>query len=168
MINVGIVVDWMGSGDFTAEEEIDEIMKRLGSWLKGASLKLAAHSYSVHQSTKEHIDLLVLDYGGVLPGADDMVNSQMREAKEWAENHPSGLLFLYTDYTRQLYEAEIGSELDEINNVVFRHQEDSIFEGLVGRMRRWFGLPEEPNSEAHDHLIAPGRPNGDTGTVQAE
>jgi len=158
-IRVGIVVDFMGWSEQTPEEERDEIIELLqATTLEGANVKLVAYANWVHGVTGTPMDLFVLDYGGVLPGADDMVRSQIRTAIKWAEDHPGKLLYLYTDFTRNWYEREYDETFGGHENIVYRFRNDHLEDEVEAKIRQWFGL-EKIERKLDGTLKVPGRRN---------
>jgi len=150
-IRVGIVNDWMTQDNMTMEEEAEYIFEELKETFLGADLELAASGMGVHKVTERRLDLLVIDYGGVLPGTDTPVH-QIRAALHWGQEHPSGLVYLYTRHTRRIYEFELQEEFGELDNVEYRYDEDPRGEEVRKRVRMWFGLTDadvvqEPVSE---------------------
>jgi hypothetical protein len=147
----------MGWSGQTPEEERDEIIEMLRiTTLEGAEVKLVAYSNSVHGVTDTPMDLFVLDYGGMLPGADDMVRHQIRNAIKWAEDHPGKLLYLYTDFTRRWYQWEFDENFSGLDNIVYRFAHDHLGDEVEAKIRLWFGL-EKIDRKIKGELKVPGR-----------
>ena len=109
----------------------------------------------VDKVTERHLDLLVIDYGGVLPGTD-MPMWQIREALRWAEEHPSSLLYLYTTHTRRIYEYELKDQFGHLENVDYRYDSDPRGEEIIQRVRLWLGIAELELPSV-EKLKVPGR-----------
>lgn len=110
---VGIFVDWMGSGTLTGVEvNRDQEVAQIKTWFKaffGKKFKLDfVDSLNLLELTGKHLDVLIVDYGGVLPGCSGLISSIMREINKYVMENPSCLLILWTQTTAENYEEEIG------------------------------------------------------------
>lgn len=128
---VGIFVDWMGTGtltgvEVTREQEIDQIK----TWFKaffGKKFKFDfVDSPDLLELINKQLDVLVVDYGGVLPGCSDLISHLMRAINKYVVENPSCLLVLWSEMTAENYRDEmgfdeegvLGNSIDEERNVV--------------------------------------------------
>lgn len=153
-----VVNDWYGGAGFGSDEEAAHDAARLQGTL-GRVVHLAGAGRSLYGFRDWAIDLLVLDYGGMGPGAEATVHAQIDYALHWAEDHPNTLLLIYTEFTAMEYGPELKDTFGHVPNIVpFYAKSDEEQEGL----RSWF--PEtiftpwkSVLDEPHDHLVAPRR-----------
>lgn len=111
-----IITDYMGWSGATPEEEAEQIANNfIGSY--GITLDYQHHTF-VPSSIDSGVKLIIMDYGGVLPGADDMVVAQIRHLCEWAELHPSKLLLIYTAFTSRFYHFDLEDRFGELPNIL--------------------------------------------------
>lgn len=94
-IKCSIVLDYMGSGEKTAEDEFTEleahIKKKLLNPVRCYDVKM------VHR-IESGSGLVLFDFGGILPG-NNLMTDQSRELIRWAENHPSALILVISEFT---------------------------------------------------------------------
>jgi len=126
-LSIGIIVDPMGVLDVTPEEEIKEIERQLARHL-GDSYKLNFHKTfdcGLGDLLLKQLDILVVDYGGLLPGATGLIDSVMRAVRKYLEEHPSCTLVLWSQCTKDYYmdsvyseEGVIGDSIEEGENIL--------------------------------------------------
>src|SRR5258708_28958370 len=92
-----VILDWMGSGGRTPEEEFSGVVKEFRE-----SLSVRMDAYQARSAypgaSREGTELVLFDFGGVLPGSD-MPERNAREIVRWAENHPSALVVVISQMT---------------------------------------------------------------------
>ena len=144
-IKVGIVVDSMAGFDLTPEEEIEEIMEYL---MIGAKLPVQLVAGGEHMGVinRKSIDLLIIDYGGMLPGAYGVQVSQIRGACEWAENHPGKIMIIWSNFTREIYIDELEEHFGDLDNVRFRFKSrfgSDLNTEMFDELKLWYGIGEK-------------------------
>lgn len=161
-ILTGILVDPMGHGfgEVTPEQEIEGHIHDYSELLKPDTLK-PYRLESAHQ-IKPGTRLVLFDYGGMMPGCEDLVLSECRALLQWATDNPSALVIVISSFT---YRNQIQYEIEEMgltpHNVVCRV---SIFEDHIPL---WFRVSEAPDctpipAETYAHPIAGLTPVGGT------
>lgn len=119
MLNLFCLVDFIGGFGKDPIEEVEDTVRFLIE--SKLPLNLVAWSTSFHViDDYPNVDIVTLDYGGVLPGCEDMVKSQIRSVWEWAENHPTRLVIVYSTFTWTVYSQEMKDQFGELKNVMFR------------------------------------------------
>jgi hypothetical protein len=104
-----VILDWMGSGGRTPEEEFADVVKEFSE-----SLNVKLDAYQARSAypgdIREGTDLVLFDFGGVLPGTD-MPDRNAREIVRWAENHPSALVVVISEMT---YEWHVKQQMEQL------------------------------------------------------
>ena len=143
-IKVGIVVDSRGGFDLTPEEEIEEIIKFFAMF--DIPVKLVASGEHMGVINRKNIDLLILDYGGMLPGAYGVQVSQIRAACEWAENHPGKIMIIWSSHTREIYIDELEEHFGDLDNIRFRFKSrfgSDLNTEMFDELKLWYGIGEQ-------------------------
>lgn len=165
-------VDFMGGGGLSPEQEIVEIVKELkeeiypdceveyvqGEWETGIFPdRLNEYEYNVY----------VYDFGGLMPGSDDMIRSHYRELVRKVFGNEDKLFILWSRFTEEWYnetlrENDVLKEIGKENmpeliapNVVFRGDAN-----MALRCRSFFRLPREftpESAKSAGKLITPKR-----------
>lgn len=148
-IKVGIVVDCTGGWDTTPEQEIEEIMEFL---IVGAKLPvwLAASGEHVGVVEGKSVDLLIIDYGGLMPGAYGVQVSQIEQACEWAKEHPGKIMIIWSSHTREIYIDELESVFGNLGNVRFRFKSrfgSDLHTEMFDELKTWYGIGEQDGNE---------------------
>jgi hypothetical protein len=82
-------------------------------------------------------DLILIDYGGMgMLGAAGLAASNVKYLLGYAEAHPSCLLILWTQYTVDVYERELGVEIDPAKNILIR----DVGGSWIKTARQWFSV----------------------------
>jgi hypothetical protein len=89
----------MGSSQATPEEEIASHTKRFEKLL---ARKLNVHSPRAVFGIEPGTELVIYDFGGLLPGTD-LMERNARELVKWAEDNPSSLVVVVSGFTYQRY-----------------------------------------------------------------
>jgi hypothetical protein len=163
-----IVVDYAG-GDFgsvTPEMEVEAHTKKYSEYLYPAKLNVYSPWGISPEELKEGTDLILYDYGGLLPGTS-LMEDNSRRLVEYAENHPSCLIVVVSEFTYRNYVAlEVEDRGLKLVNLVC---EDYF--GIVGDsgdlvipdwFREFHKLPIVPYEKQHPNkkpkkLKTPGR-----------
>lgn len=99
-IKTAIIVDFMGSGGMTREEEIAEHVRYFSSMLE---CQLNVHTPNLALEIEPGTELVIFDFGGMMPGADSLVTSNARALFKWAQDNPSGLVVVISWFTWMRY-----------------------------------------------------------------
>lgn len=152
------LVDEMGTGLSTPEEEYEEIKADLCGWLELDPEKVTFRPRVYpHQLGNESVDIYVMDFGGMLPGCEDGIISHFRSLLEQIKGKPNTLFIIWSRFTQRWYEevvAEYAPEFKVPNVAIY-----SDIDILIPLILRWFGLEEKAlafeNPEPRKALIAP-------------
>lgn len=121
----------------SADDETQNALDQLK--FSGINTELVAEGMGVHElNSRDGIDLVVFDYGGMsIMGARDTSLAQTRAMYEWAENHPSSLVLIWSAYTADLYE-EVTEEIKatELANVIFMDKR-GVSESAMPQVRQF-------------------------------
>lgn len=125
---VGIFLDPVGSNicsefEKSPKEEFNDIKGLFKKFLGKRFTFIFKTSMNILELLNSPLDIFVVDYGGLLPGATDMIYSLMREINKYVKEHPSCLLVLWTPFTADYYnevaeEAILGNKVDSVDNVI--------------------------------------------------
>jgi hypothetical protein len=83
-------------------------------------------------------DIYVIDYGGMLPGSDDLIRSIFRDVIRLIEDRPNTLFVIWSQFSMNWYRELVKEESPELvaPNVIFMPHVD--LEDEWERIRRWF------------------------------
>lgn len=114
-LQVAIIVDFMGTSMQTADEEIEEHKKNFTGILKDFDLEFSTPR-AVMPSLSA--DLVIYDFGGVMPG-NSLMEDNSRAIVKWASDHPSSLVVVASSHTFGAYvKPEMEAlGLDKVQNV---------------------------------------------------
>jgi len=130
---VGIFVDFMGTFDTTSDQEMDYIEMLFREDIEGFNFKFKRGVHP-HQLANQPLDVYVFDFGGLLPGCDDMMSSQYRELLKQIEDHPNTIFLIWGALSPVYYKDELhhrfGEEKDFVN-VVFQDRGSSWREKIA-------------------------------------
>jgi hypothetical protein len=132
------LVDPMTSSLQTQEEEYAEIKE----WFCN-ELRLDPNEITFLTDVMPHKlqgmspDVYVIDYGGMMPGADDLVRHIFRDVIEQIDNKPNTLFVIWSQLSFSWYKELIEQESPELiaPNVVFAMADDGW-----DRIRKWFDV----------------------------
>jgi len=107
-LKVAICVDPMGCGQTTAEEEVEQHKVEIRDRLKPRKLKF----YQIWnvEEVKPGTDLLLFDYGGMMPG-NSLSEDNSRALIQWCRDNPNSLALVMTKST---YDWQVEIELREL------------------------------------------------------
>jgi translation initiation factor IF-2 len=97
-----------------------------------------------------HVDLLVLDYGGIAhAGAGDIAAFHVRKVIEWAQEHPSSAVVIWTYHTQNVYERAVKQDFGEMPNVfligkILPSEFSPVFKQVLIWLGRGAPLPAMP------------------------
>jgi len=157
-------VDFMGGGGLSPGDEIAEILKELKEEIypdceiehvQGEMESKMETGIFPDELNRYEFNIYVFDFGGLMPGADEMIQSQYRGLVRKVYGNEDKLFILWSRYTEEWYEQtltdsdilkEIGKEnMPELisPNVVFRGDKN-----MALRCRSFFRLPKEYTPES--------------------
>ncbi len=115
-IKTAIILDPMAGGGWTAEEEFQYHVDRVNKDLAPRFLD----AYSAHSTLqiKDGTELVLFDYGGMLPGCDGLVRSQCESIVEWAKEHPSALVIVISSFTYQMHIDPLLDRDEQVANLL--------------------------------------------------
>lgn len=132
-LRVAIIVDFMGTSRQTADEEIEEHKKNFSEILKGFTLE-----FSMPRAVMPDLlaDLVIYDFGGVMPG-NSLMEDNSRAIVKWASDHPSALIVVASSHTFCAYvKPEMESlGLNKVQNIVDYYDGDKDEE-----IPKWFSV----------------------------
>lgn len=152
-LKIGLCVDRAASMMQSYEEEIADHKDRLNRLFGRRTLSFYEANYPAegNHGLQSGTDILVYDYGGMLPGCDDLLESNARAIIGWASDHPNGLVLIASSFT---WNHQIKSEMEDshlnLRNIVDFHAWDE--ENLPVE---WRGMSVE--EEAKTALCTPDR-----------
>lgn len=111
-IKTAICVDPMGSGfgDHTPEMEIQEHAKHFSEVFKPAKLDWYRIDYISHDAIKPGTQLVLFDFGGMLPG-NSLMEDNSRRLITWARDNPNSLCIVVSDFT---WRTAVKFEMDDM------------------------------------------------------
>lgn len=114
-LKVSIIVDLMGTSMQSPDEEIAEYKQKFSEILKDFTLE-----FSTPRCVPPDLsaDLVIYDFGGMLPGTS-LMEDNSRDIVKWASDHPSALVVVVSSHTFMAYvKPEMESlGLDKVQNV---------------------------------------------------
>lgn len=151
-IKTAIIVDFMGSGDREPEDEVREHTERFNVLLAPDSLLV--HTPVTPADIEPRTELVLYDFGGFLPGAEDTVRHNVRAMIRWAEDHSSALVIIVSGFT---FTNWIGPEMEELGLTLPNIIEDNCDNPIP---EWWIGRPmATPKTVKAHKLRRPGPPN---------
>ena len=139
-LKVVMLVDFMASSFGTTDDEYDEIERGLRVLYPEVDLSFERGMY-MHVLKKSVYDIFVFDWGGLLPGAEDLTRSIYRNLlAETRKYEKDRLYILWSSFTERYFKDAANEEFPEFiaPNVVYSQDEN-----YSKRCRLFFGLPAE-------------------------
>jgi hypothetical protein len=134
-IRTAIIVDTNGQPG-----EVEMILAQLQE--AGLFCTLVVQGRGVQQIKDRPIDLLIFDYGGAAAfGSMELMQWQLQEARQFAEDHPSTLMIAWSIHTSRYYQ-EMAREMPNLPNVLLRF-EDTWYEQDMPFLQKWFSISNE-------------------------
>jgi len=149
-IKTAIIIDFMGTARYTPEEEIAQHVERFNELLSPDRIEV--HTPDHPSLIEPGTELVIYDFGGLLPGCDDMIRSHVRSLIDWAENHPSALVLVVSYFT---FSGSVQPEMEGLGLILPNIVCDDIT-GEEGPIPEWWlGRPLTPDFGVTE-LITPG------------
>lgn len=100
-INTAIIVDPMGHGcgEYTPQDEIRQHTEHFTEMLERP---LKVHAPAGPHGIEAGTELVIFDFGGMLPGTS-LMEDFARAIVKWAEEHPSALVIVVSEFTWNRY-----------------------------------------------------------------
>lgn len=131
-ITVGIFVDFMGCGDQDPEDERKEIKRLFKEYIP--EKKFIFRDLEHLNLKNENFDILVVDYGGILPGAGGLLGSFGHQIEEFLEDHPRSILIIWTSMTWNEFEDVVKEDkllkFDIMQYEIYTTKMELFWEGL--------------------------------------
>ena len=143
-LRIAMLVDFMATTFGSTDEEYAEIEGTLTELYPDVDL-VFAREMQMQLLDKDEWDVFVFDWGGLLPGAEDLTRSIYRHVLGLVRKHEANRLFImWSSHTERYFKEAAEEEFPEFvaPNVIF-WQDDR----LSKRCRLFFGLPETPPVE---------------------
>ena len=148
---VRILIDPMGCGERTAEQEVEDIKELLKEdvlpeetlrfQVAGLFGSKSPDAISCEKYFEGGAQVYVLDYGGLMPGADGLIESNVREFIHCAQNNPSAVFLIHSHYTFQWYQKILDNEVkNEFGSSLPNVFRSSGFDAWENKARAWLGL----------------------------
>jgi hypothetical protein len=111
-IKTAICVDPMGSsfGDITPEMEIERHVEHFSEVFRPAKLNWYRIDSVSTRTIKPGTDLILFDFGGMLPG-NSLMEDNSRRLIEWARDNPNSLCVVISDFT---WRNAVKCEMDDM------------------------------------------------------
>ena len=113
-MKVCALVDPMASMSQTVEEEYQGIKDEFEDEIFPDQNIDFESKIQPHHLANKPVDFYIFDFGGMLPGAQGLIDSQVREFIRQAENHPNALFILYSAFTGREYKNVMEDEFPEL------------------------------------------------------
>lgn len=160
MLRVGMLVDIMGDED-KEYQEMEDLIARVLPEEKFQFFR----DLQPYQAHEKSIDLFLFDFGGLMPGADGLLGSMVRQLREMLDKLPSCCLVFWTTFTADLiksYPVMMEVEAEEfyklpniaVSPMIFSHNSNQR-RRAIQKIRAWHGL------ESSDEFLTriAGRPD---------
>lgn len=126
-IKTAIIVDFMGSSIATADEEVINHTEYFSSMLeRPLNVHTPRHALEIEAGT----ELVIFDFGGMMPGCDSLISSNARALFKWAQDNPNGLVVIVSWFTWMRY---IEAEMEDLGLTLVNitHSDRDDFDELV-------------------------------------
>lgn len=158
IIKTGIIVDFVGGGGRTAEQEVEEHKRNVTTWLKPDVPEFHCPYFPAEfgeHGIQPGTELLIYDFGGLGPG-NDMMERNAKDLLEWAEAHPSALVVIVSTFTfSNFIEPEMNAQGLTLPNIVL---DNSWQEDMCPIPEWWLGHPPGKEEAPARELQKPGPP----------
>ena len=153
-INILMLVDFMASSFGSTEDEYKEIEGYMTELFPDCELTFQREFYmhKFREIDESAWDIFVMDWGGIMPGAQGLTDSIYKNLVELTYEYPSKLFLLWSTFTRRLYIDAVG--VRESKRLLHEELEKLIAPNVVpwfddnskSRCRLFFSLSENINS----------------------
>jgi len=116
-IKTAFFVDPMGGGGRTPEEEMESEKESLEEEL---GVKLDIHRVHHMGQIEQGTDLLLFDFGGMMMG-NSLAEDNSRRVVRWAEDHPSALVIIISQFTYDHAVRDAIAEHLELDTVPYQY-----------------------------------------------
>ena len=143
-IKAGFVLD--NSMTFTPEQERESVLMEL-EYFGLTDIEVVFSDYSMPINLDKEIDLLIIDYGGAsASGAGGAATANIWDVCNYAEEHPSCFVAIWTTYTQRHYRDELEDEFGHVSNIFMRYDTENLFPSFTGddevkftkKIQAWF------------------------------
>ena len=168
-VRTAIVTDIPLGGDEREDIQfIEECLRDYGQ----LPIKVVYTAINMSKLPDGGLDLLVIDYGGIAAGgASTVAESALRYVRNWATEHPSCIIVLWTKFTVLVY-AWVEEDFGEVANVWYDGDHKKSYVSpkerkyvtdddwpIYLRLRAYFGVEYSPGWSVIEtsELVTPGR-----------
>jgi hypothetical protein len=149
-----IIVDPMGVGGLTPEQEIEQHKIKFSALIYPLELEIIDSSFS--PVIPDGTELVIYDFGGMLPGTS-LMEDNARYVVKWASDHPNSLVVVVSDYTYNVYikQEMIDLGMDDLYNIILDSYK--IDDPLPKWFRDFYSIPpinKEKLDEVFDKCYA--------------
>lgn len=156
-LKIPMLVDFMASELADAEDEYNDIRGYMTELFPDCELVFTSDVFMhvLREMADIDWDVFVMDWGGVLPGCEDLTRSIYKTLLYLIREKEDKLFIMWSAHTEAYYKEAIEEEFPEFiaPNVVFRQDEH-----YGRRCRLFFGLPEVPSvQKPYEKFGKPGK-----------
>jgi len=140
-MKIAVILDYMGSCGKSPEEEFEDLKQRFGNIFAGANPVFYRAGYPAEfgkHGIQPGTDVVLYDFGGMMPGCDDLLSSNARSLIRWCQEHPQSLALVVSTFTyRQQFEYELDKLNLTLSNLVAFESEDDLPEWFMATIPTW-------------------------------
>jgi len=161
-----MLVDFMASSMGSTDDEYNEISGYMTELFPECELTFQKefHMHNFNDIERAAWDVFVMDWGGVMPGCQDLTYSIYEHLVELTYKYPDKLFILWSTFTKRFYLDAVG--VRESKRLLHEELEKLIAPNVVAwfdenktkRCRLFFGLPETPSSKDEKPYYELGKP----------
>lgn len=107
----------------SATMSTDEEAQAIKQVFRLAGISIDGPVITPRQLDQVDVDMVILDYGGLASqwGSDWVLQSWVEAARRWAEDHPSGLMVIFSGWPSHRYRHDLAAYGPVPPNIVFHH-----------------------------------------------
>lgn len=98
------MVDPFGGGQYDGNDEFEALSKFVPDLLPAGVSGIIRRAH--YMNDQSNADLLVYDFGGLMPGADNLIASNARALGRWLQQHPNSLALVISRFTYSRLRSE--------------------------------------------------------------
>lgn len=136
-MKIGMCLDFMGCGEMTQEDEYAEIEKQFRNIL-GNKCSFIRNMYP-YKLSNDLVDIYIFDFGGMLPGCQDTIDSHVRDLIQQIEDHPNTLFVIWSNFTGRMFiellEKEATEYLGSHHNIIISNGLDEEVEKRLKELK---------------------------------